>query len=73
MAGEKDHPQFFKIEGMLKVLILKIQKAGSVINTNILLQDVSDDMKKVILYNHSEKMAILFGLIRTKPGTVIRI
>ena len=73
MAREKDHRQFFKIEGMLKVLILKILKAGYVMNTNILLQDVSDDMKKVILYHHIEKMAIVFGLMRTNPGIVIRI
>ena len=73
MAGEKDHPQYFKIEGILKGLILKIKKAGYVPNTNVLLQDVSDDMKKDILYHHSEKMAIAFGLMRTKPGTIIRI
>lgn len=58
---------------MLKEVILKIKRAGYVPNTNMLLQDVSDDMKKDILYHHSEKMAIAFGLMRTKPGAVIRI
>ncbi|KAI3446047.1 hypothetical protein Pfo_002712 [Paulownia fortunei] len=42
-------------------------------DTNSVFLDVSDDVKKDILFHHSEKLAIAFGLMRTKPGTIIRI
>ncbi|KAK9287137.1 hypothetical protein L1049_015548 [Liquidambar formosana] len=73
MSGEKDHPQYIEMSDTLKVLILKIKEAGYVPDTRFVFQDVSDDTKMDTLYHHSEKMAIAFGILRTKPGTIIRI
>lgn len=73
MASQTDHPHYLEIKEFLVGLILKIKAAGYEHDTNSVLLDVSDDVKKDILFHHSEKLAIAFGLMRTKPGTVVRI
>eukprot|EP01018_Ginkgo_biloba_P008700 Gb_07632 [translate_table: standard] len=39
----------------------KMENAGYVPNTNSVLHDVEEEVKKHILYTHSEKLAIAFG------------
>lgn len=73
VAGDRDHPQYNDIDKFLKALITKIEAAGYVPNTKFVFQDVSDDVKRDMLYHHSEKMAIAFGLLKTQPGMTIRI
>ncbi|KAK6273329.1 hypothetical protein POUND7_010412 [Theobroma cacao] len=50
-----------------------LEKAGFVTDTSEVLQDMVEDWKEEALSHHSEKLAIAFGLISTKPGTTIRI
>ncbi|KAM3285570.1 pentatricopeptide repeat-containing protein, chloroplastic-like [Capsicum chacoense] len=73
MASEKDHPLYPEISRFLKDLIFRIQEEGYVPDTKSVYQDVAEDLKKDILYHHSEKLAIAFGLMRTKPGAIIRV
>ncbi|XP_057787536.1 pentatricopeptide repeat-containing protein At3g57430, chloroplastic-like isoform X1 [Salvia miltiorrhiza] len=73
MASQTDHPHYLEIRDFLKGLILKIKAAGYEPDTDSVLLDVSDDVKRDILFHHSEKLAIAFGLMRTKPGAVVRI
>ncbi|XP_059647742.1 pentatricopeptide repeat-containing protein At3g12770-like [Cornus florida] len=72
-AGDKDHPQYLEICRILKGLISRITEAGYVPDTKFVFQDVLDDTKRDILYHHSEKLAVAFGFMRTKPRTIIRI
>lgn len=37
------------------------------------LLDLDDEEKEVAIHQHSERLAIAFGLISTKPGTTIRV
>ncbi|KAL1554208.1 hypothetical protein AAHA92_14793 [Salvia divinorum] len=73
MASQIDHPHYLEIRDFLQGLILKIKAAGYEPDTNSVLLDVSDDVKRDILFHHSEKLAIAFGLMKTKPGSVVRI
>ncbi|XP_047942592.1 pentatricopeptide repeat-containing protein At3g57430, chloroplastic-like [Salvia hispanica] len=73
MARQRDHPHYLEIRDFLQGLILKIKAAGYEPDTDSVLLDVSDDVKRDILFHHSEKLAIAFGLMRTKPGSVVRI
>lgn len=73
MASQTDHPHYLEIKEFLKGLIFKIKAAGYEPDTKSVFLDVSDDVKKDILFHHSEKLAIAFGLMRTKPGAIIRI
>jgi hypothetical protein len=50
-----------------------MKEAGYVPDTNFVLHDVEEEVKEHMLYSHSEKLAIAFGLINTSPGTPIRI
>nr|GMD00112.1 pentatricopeptide repeat-containing protein At3g57430, chloroplastic [Ipomoea batatas] len=73
MASEKDHPLYPEISEFLKGVILKIEAEGYVADMNCVFQDVPDFVKRDILYHHSEKLAIALGLMRTKPGTMLRV
>ncbi|KAL9256044.1 Pentatricopeptide repeat-containing protein [Drosera capensis] len=58
---------------MLENLKPKLELAGYVPDTDFVLQDVGNELKKKMIYTHSEKLAIAFGLIATPDGTPIRI
>lgn len=72
-ANQRDHPHYLEIKEFLEGLVSKLKDAGYEPDTNSVFLDVSDDVKEDILFHHSEKLAIAFGLMRTKPGTVVRI
>lgn len=44
-----------------------------VANTKFVLQNLSGEEKKTMLYRHSERLTIAFGLINTSKGTTIQI
>eukprot|EP01018_Ginkgo_biloba_P037498 Gb_11389 [translate_table: standard] len=73
LVGDRSHPQSEKIYAMLETLAGKMEKAGYVPNTNFVLHDVEEEVKEHMLYSHSEKLAIAFGLINTNSKTPIRI
>ncbi|KAL3621195.1 hypothetical protein CASFOL_036107 [Castilleja foliolosa] len=73
MASQTCHPHYSEIKEFLKDLIFKIEAMGYQFDLNSVFSDVSDDVKKDILFHHSEKLAIAFGLMRTTTGSIIRI
>ena len=56
-------------ENMMK----QIKLAGYVPNAAEARLNAEEDDKEASVSHHSEKLAIAFGLIRTSPGTTIRI
>ncbi|KAL4605902.1 hypothetical protein ACB092_09G063600 [Castanea dentata] len=72
-VGDKTHVRSKEIYGMLKSLRKKLELASHFHCTNFVLHDVDEEVKLGILYTHSEKLAISFGLIATPKGTPIRI
>lgn len=72
-TGDTTHPWSEKIYAMLESLGKKLELAGYVPDTNFVLHDVDEEVKLGMLYSHSEKLAIAFGLIATADGTPIRI
>eukprot|EP01018_Ginkgo_biloba_P035432 Gb_20153 [translate_table: standard] len=73
LVGDRSHPQSEEVYAMLDALTDKMKEAGYVPDTNSVLHDVEEELKEHILYRHSEKLAIAFGLISTPHGTPIRI
>eukprot|EP01018_Ginkgo_biloba_P029187 Gb_18176 [translate_table: standard] len=73
LVGDRSHPQSEKIYAMLESLAGKMQELCYVPDTKSVLLDVEEEEKERILCGHSEKLAIAFGLIKTCPGTTIRI
>lgn len=51
---------------MLDELDVLLEEAGFVPDTSEVLQEMEEEWKEGALRHHSEKLAIAFGLIRTK-------
>ncbi|XP_050215274.1 pentatricopeptide repeat-containing protein At1g08070, chloroplastic [Mercurialis annua] len=73
VVGDKVHSQSVEIYKMLDEIDILLEKAGLVADTSEVLYDMDEEWKEGALRHHSEKLAIAFGLISTKPGTTIRI
>ncbi|KAK2966280.1 hypothetical protein RJ640_018091 [Escallonia rubra] len=73
LVSDKTHPQSKDIYKMLDEIDGLLEMAGHVPDTSEVLYDVDEEWKEGILCEHSERLAIAFGLISTKPGTTLRI
>eukprot|EP01018_Ginkgo_biloba_P033469 Gb_14617 [translate_table: standard] len=74
VAGDRLHPQSEEIYAELQSLSEQLKEAGYVADTNlVLMHDVEEEQKELLLCHHSEKLAIVFGLISTPPGTTIQV
>ncbi|XP_057502944.1 pentatricopeptide repeat-containing protein At3g12770-like [Actinidia eriantha] len=72
-AGDDSHPKWSEIYQFLEKLRLEVETCGYVPNTSCVLRDVDEKMKVKLLWGHSERLAIAFGLLNTPAGSVIRI
>ncbi|XP_062083098.1 pentatricopeptide repeat-containing protein At2g27610 [Humulus lupulus] len=73
VAGDLSHPLAEQIYSKLEELSIRLKDMGYQPDTNYVLHDVEEEHKAVILSQHSERLAIAFGLIATPPGTTIQI
>ncbi|KAL9238329.1 hypothetical protein vseg_012764 [Gypsophila vaccaria] len=67
------HPRINDIIGELNRLILRLRGSGYVPNTDFILQDLETEQKEDSLQYHSEKLAIVFGLMSLPKESVIRV
>lgn len=72
-VGDTSHPQAREIFDKLDQLACEIKGMGYVPDTNFVLHDVEEEQKEKYLFQHSEKIAVTFGLIRTSRPRPIRI
>ncbi|CAL8127709.1 unnamed protein product [Prunus armeniaca] len=73
LAGDRSHPESREIYEELDVLVGKMKELGYVPETDSALHDVEEEEKECHLAVHSEKLAIVFAILNTDPGTAIRI
>ncbi|KAI8003066.1 Pentatricopeptide repeat-containing protein [Camellia lanceoleosa] len=73
LAGDKSHPQMTQIIEKLHKFSMEMKKSGSFPITDFVLQDVEEQDKEQILCGHSEKLAVVFGLLNTRPGSPLRV
>lgn len=73
VAGDETHPQAEEISLRWEMLLAEMKSKGYAPNTSVVLLDVEENEKHAVLNRHSEKLALVFGLLRTQPGTPIRI
>ncbi|KAK7344281.1 hypothetical protein VNO77_13719 [Canavalia gladiata] len=71
--GDGSHPQMKEIYRMLEQMMKKLRMEGYSPNTSVVLFDIEEEEKETALRQHSEKVALAFGLLHTKPGTTVRI
>lgn len=73
LAGDRSHQEAKQIYEELDMLVGKMKEAGYVPKTETALHDVEEEEKENHLVVHSEKLAIAFAMINTKPESPIRI
>ncbi|XP_058086107.1 pentatricopeptide repeat-containing protein At1g08070, chloroplastic-like [Magnolia sinica] len=71
--GDKSHSRTREIYQMLDEIASRLKNEGYVAHTMDVFQDVAAEEKELALCQHSERLAIAFGLISTSPGTPLRI
>ena len=73
VAGDESHPHYKEIYEMVVEIGRELKRAGYIATTSEVLLDIDEEDKEDALHWHSEKLAIAFALLRTPPGTQIRI
>lgn len=74
IVGDKSHSQIKEITSKLNEMRKRLKCVGHVADTSQVLLYLEDEKEKEAeLENHSERLAIAFGLINVKPGSPIRI
>ncbi|KAL2469465.1 Pentatricopeptide repeat-containing protein [Abeliophyllum distichum] len=72
-AGETTHPMKDEISELLKELDAEMRRRGYVPDTTSVLHDMGQQEKERQLFWHSERLAVAYGLLKSVPGTTIRI
>ncbi|KAK7273426.1 hypothetical protein RIF29_14475 [Crotalaria pallida] len=72
-VGDRSHSHSQQIYEILADLIQRIKAIGYVPQTSFALHDVDDEEKGDLLSEHSEKLALAYGILTLPRGTPIRI
>lgn len=73
IMGDRSHPQDKEIYSYLDTLIGRLKEIGYSLDVKMVMQDVEEEQGEVLISHHSEKLALVFGIINTAQGTPIRI
>lgn len=71
--GDRSHPKSEQIYVKLAELRKKINEAGYVADISFALHDTDEEQKEHNLWNHSERLALAYGLISTPEGSTLRV
>ncbi|KAL0721694.1 hypothetical protein Bca4012_036293 [Brassica carinata] len=73
-AGDRSHAETEKIRTEWRIVRRKLEENGYVPELEDMLLDlVDDEEREAVVHQHSEKLAVTYGLMKTEPGTTIRI
>ncbi|KAF6144439.1 hypothetical protein GIB67_024666 [Kingdonia uniflora] len=73
VANDDAHPQSKEIKKMWEKISRRIKEMGYIADTTQVLLYVDEQEREAKLQYHSEKLALAFALLRTSPGSIIRI
>lgn len=73
LVEDKSHPQYEQILGILEEMEHTMRALGYKPKTEFVLHHVEEEVKVKMLRNHSERLAIGFGILKTRPGTRLLI
>ncbi|KAK9100781.1 hypothetical protein Scep_024211 [Stephania cephalantha] len=73
VSGDKMKDQYEEIHKMVDEMGREMRRAGYVPTTSEVLLDIDEEDKEDALNLHSEKLAIAFALLNSRPGAPIRI
>ncbi|KAI8002494.1 Pentatricopeptide repeat-containing protein [Camellia lanceoleosa] len=70
---DETHPQAEEIFQRWEKLLQEMRLKGYEPNTLVVLLDMEENEKEKVVNHHSEKLALVFGLMKTPTRTPIRI
>ncbi|KAJ3694737.1 hypothetical protein LUZ60_000114 [Juncus effusus] len=73
LAGDDKHPEINEIHEKWEKLVREMKSKGYVPDLSVVVLDLEEREKERVLYTHSEKLAVVYGIISTEPGTIIRV
>ncbi|XP_065868991.1 pentatricopeptide repeat-containing protein At3g26782, mitochondrial [Euphorbia lathyris] len=73
LVGDEEHPEYKKIYRFMEELMSKLQEVGYVANVASVVHDVEEEEKGMALRFHSEKLAVVYGVMNSSPGSTIHI
>jgi pentatricopeptide repeat protein len=73
VSRDRSHPRFGEIYKTLEEMMDRLRQAGYRPMTSLVLQDIDEQSKTQALAEHSEKLAIAFGLLTTPERSTLRI
>lgn len=68
LAGDCSHPETTEIFMMLRQVREKLKLAGYVADISEVLHNIDNDKKEESVSQHSEKLALCYGLLKSKVG-----
>ncbi|XP_024018557.1 LOW QUALITY PROTEIN: pentatricopeptide repeat-containing protein At4g02750 [Morus notabilis] len=71
--GDKAHYEFKEINTKLNDLYQSLKATGYLPDTNSVLHDVEEEQKQDELHYHSEKLAVLYGIMHTPDRCPIQV
>jgi pentatricopeptide repeat protein len=73
LVGDTKHPEAQGIYQFLEMVGAKMRKLGYVPDTKVVLHDMEPHEKEHILFAHSERLAVGFGLLKLPPGATVTV
>lgn len=73
VVGDKSYEQSDEISRFLDDMVEKMKVEGYLPVTEFVLKDVDDEEKEDVLCNHSEKLAVAFGILNLKGEATVRV
>ncbi|XP_062180943.1 pentatricopeptide repeat-containing protein At4g14050, mitochondrial-like [Phragmites australis] len=72
-AGEVPPDFREEIVSFVEELVSEMRKRGYVPDTSSVMHDLEEHEKEQHLFLHSERLAVAFGILKSPPGSVIRV
>ena len=72
-AGELPHHMSDEVFALLEELGKEMRKRGYIPDTSSVMHDLEEQEKVQQLSLHSERLAVAFGLLKSVPGSIIRV
>ncbi|GLT79756.1 hypothetical protein SLA2020_512330 [Shorea laevis] len=72
-SSEENHPGEWEIYFELDQLVSEMKKLGYRPDVNCVFQDIDEAEKEKVLFSHTEKLAVTYGLITLKGNAPIRV
>lgn len=73
VMGDRSHPEEAAIYSYLDELIRRLKEIGYSAEASIVMQDVEEEQKELLIGFHSEKLALAYALMNTSTKSPIRI